>query len=153
MAFATAADVEKKLKPRLGRAFTADETAAAALLLDGASAVIEVAIDKTEADLGADKPTVLRFIAIEVVARAMANPSGLASEQEGLGAYSHAERYLTEGGGLWLTELEERMARSAVHGQLSGTALTESILSDECVLCGLVPRLCGGIWECGCDAS
>lgn len=135
MAYAEASDIETRLKPRLGRTFTEDEMAAAELLCEGASAVIDECHEKGEL---ASPPAVLKFVTIEVVCRAMANPSGLQSEQEGLGAYNHAERYMNDGG-LWLKELEEAMVRRAVHGRLSGTSEPSSLASDETVLGELAP--------------
>jgi hypothetical protein len=138
MAYATAADIETRLKTRLGRPFTADEIAAAEFLCEGASAVIDVCHGKSEL---ADPPTILKFVAVEVVCRAMANPSGLQSEQEGLGAYTHAERYVSDGN-LWLKEIEENMVRRAVHGRLSGSSEAASLASDLCTICRLAPSAC-----------
>lgn len=150
MPYAEASDIETRLRPRLGREFTDDEEAAADLLCEAASAVIDDAVGQTPKDV----PPVLRFIAIEVVCRAMANPQGLISEQEGLGAYSYAQRFASgEGAGLWLTELEERMARRAVYGSLTGSVEVESIASDICTICRLAPSLCNGLWLCGCEVE
>ena len=135
MAYAEASDIEIRLKPKLGRAFTDDESAAAELLCEAASAVIDNATGKAEVD---PAPAVLRFVAIEVVCRAMANPQGLASEQEGLGAYSYAQRYVNDGG-LWLKELEEKMVRQAVHGKLSGSSELASLASDGVALGAVAP--------------
>jgi hypothetical protein len=135
VAYAEASDIEVRLKPRLSRAFNDDESAAAEMLCEAASAVIDECHGKAAI---AAAPPVLRFVCIEVVCRAMANPSGLVSEQEGLGAYSHAERYMSDGG-LWLKELEENMIRRAVHGRLSGTAEPASLASDGETMAALAP--------------
>lgn len=136
MAYAEASDIETRLKPRLGREFTDDEKAAATLLCEGAAAVIDVCTDKP---LDSEEaPTVLKFVSIEVVCRAMANPSGLVSEQEGLGAYSHAERYMADGGP-WLKEIEEAMVRRAVHGKLTGSSEPDSLASDTEALAEVAP--------------
>lgn len=129
MPYATASDIETRLKPSTGQAFSEDEKAAAELLCEAATAVIVTCHGGKELE---DPPAILRFVAIEVVCRAMANPQGLSSEQETIGAYSYAQRYLTEGGSLWLKPLEEQMVRQAVHGRLSGSAELDSLVSEEC---------------------
>lgn len=150
MAFASKEDVAA----RLGRSLADSETDQVDFLLDAATAVIEEAVDKAEADIS-PLPAVLRFVCVEVVCRAMANPQGLSSQQEALGAYSHSERFQGGDGasGLLLKPLETQMVRRAVHGQLSGTAQIGSLASDLCTLCGIAPSLCGGEWLCGCEAS
>jgi hypothetical protein len=142
--YATASDIETRLKASTGLEFNDDQLAAAELLCEAASAVIDACAGVTEPK---DPPPILRFVAIEVVCRAMANPQGLSSEQETIGAYSYAQRYLAEGGGLWLKPLEEQMVRQAVHGRLSGSAEAKSLASDVCTLCRVAHSLCVG---CGC---
>jgi hypothetical protein len=129
MAYATATDIETRLKPTLGRDLTADETAAAELLCEGATGVIVECHGGDE--ITDSPPRLLRIVAIEVVRRAMANPNGLQSEQETLGSYSHAQRFLADGN-LELKGVEERMVRGAVHGRLSGTSQMHSLVSEEC---------------------
>lgn len=150
MPYATASDIETRLKPSTGQEFSEDQMAAAELLCEAATAVIVTCCGGKELE---EPPPVLRFVAIEVVCRAMANPQGLSSEQETLGAYSYAQRYVAEGGGLWLKPLEEQMVRQAVHGRLSGSAEMESLASDVCTLCLIAPSLCDGLWLCGCDTE
>lgn len=142
MGYATAADLETKLKPKLGRAFTADETAAAELLVEAASAAIDEATEKPEIS---EPPTVLKFVAIEAASRAMSNPGALASGSETLGVYSYSEKYLNDGS-VWLTQIEERMVRRAVHGMLTGSAEAKSIASDPFILDELAPSLFGEVW-------
>lgn len=141
MPYATASDIETRLKPTTGREFSEDELAAAELLCEAATAVIVTACGGKELE---DPPAVLRFVAIEVVCRAMANPQALSSEQETIGAYSYAQRYLADGGGLWLKPLEEQMVRQAVHGRLSGTAPQQSVITDPVVLGEVAPASYGG---------
>ncbi len=150
MPYATASDIETRLKPSMGQEFTDDQLAAAELLCEAATAVIVACHGGKELET---PPPVLRFVAIEVVCRAMANPQALSSEQETIGAYSYAQRYATEGGGLWLKQLEEQMVRQAVHGRLSGSAEMKSLTSDVCTLCRLAPSLCDGLWVCGCEVQ
>jgi hypothetical protein len=127
--YATATDIETRLKPTTGLELTDDQRAAAELLCEAATAVIVTCCGGKELE---SPPPVLRFVAIEAVCRAMANPQGLSSEQETIGAYSYAQRYLAEGGGLWLKPLEEQMVRQAVHGRLSGSSTMKSDVSWEC---------------------
>lgn len=131
MAFADTNDVAKRRGP-LGE----EETAAAEMLLELAQGVVEEAVERDEEAILALKgaiPTVLRLLVIEKVVKAMANPDGLASQSETLGAHSRTERFATTAAGsdLLLTETEERLARKAVHGRLSGTARPESIVSPQ----------------------
>ena len=149
--YADASDIQTRLRPRLGRDLTADETAAAELLLEAAAAVIDAATEKPDPE---PLPAILRFVSIEVVLRTMANPNGLVSEQEGLGAYSYAQRFAAgEGGGLQLTQVETLQVRKAVHGSISGTGRQQSLASDPCFVCGVAPRLCGGVLMCDCEGS
>jgi hypothetical protein len=142
MAFASVEDIAA----RLGRVLTDLEKGAATFLLEGAQAIVEIAVEKTEEQI-VPLPPVLRFVTVEVVCRAMANPQGLASESETLGAYSHTERYSGEGvSDILLTKLEELMVRRAVHGTLSGTAQTGSVVSDTYALYRMAPSLVNGQW-------
>lgn len=129
MAFASTDDV----KARRGRPFVEEEEKTAELLLEAAQSVIEDAVGKDEAGIVALKgavPSVLRFLTVEKVFKAMANPAGLSSESETLGAHSHTSRFNAgENSDLLLSELEERIARQAVYGKLSGTAFQRSLVS------------------------
>lgn len=129
MGFASTDDV----KARRGRPFVEEEEEMAKLLLEAAQSNIEDAIGKDEAAIKSLKgaiPSVLRFLAVEKVFKAMANPAGLSSESETLGAYSHTNRFNAgENSDLLLTALEERIARQAVYGKLSGTAFQKSLVS------------------------
>jgi hypothetical protein len=142
MAFASVEDIAA----RLGRVLTDLEKGAATFLLEGAQAIVEAAVERTEEQID-PLPPVLRFVTVEVVCRAMANPQGLASESETLGAYSHTERYSGEGvSDILLTKLEELMVRRAVHGTLSATAQTGSVVSDTYALYRMAPSLVNGQW-------
>jgi hypothetical protein len=130
VAFATTTDIAT----RLTRTLTAAEDAAAGLLLEGATGLIADACGKDDdwADSLDPVPSVLRFVCIEAVSRALANPQNVASLQETLGAHSYAVRFrdLQNGGGLYLTGHEERMVRRAVFGRTTGSARVESV-ADE----------------------
>jgi len=119
---------------RRGAPLTAAEAKSAEFLLEGAQAVIEEAVGRNEAEIIALKggvPKVLRLLTVEKVLRAMANPQGLSSQSEALGAHSHTERFSNTGNSdLLLSPVEERIARSAVCGRLAGTAEMESLISD-----------------------
>lgn len=130
MTFATADDIAQ----RRGRTFTEDERAMADLLCEAATAVITDAAGKTDAwaDTLDPVPRILKFVAIEVVARVMPNPDGLRSFQEQLGAYSHSESYrdVATGGGLLLTQSEVLLVRRAVWGTTSGSVKVASAATE-----------------------
>lgn len=123
MAFATTDDVET----RLARTLSDAELAAAAFLLEGAQAEIEQAAGAAEAEMD-PVPGVLRFIAVEVVCRELANPTGVDRTQEQLGNYSYSVGY-RETGGTLLTQAEELLVRRSV-GTSSGSVRTRSLIHD-----------------------
>ena len=130
MPFATAEDVAT----RLGRVLTATETATAEMLIEAATAVIAEAASKDDAWATAltPVPNMLKFLAVEVVVRAMANPEALSRFQEQLGAYSSTKAFATAtaGGGLMLTDVEVNLVRRTVYGTLSGSVRVESLADD-----------------------
>lgn len=129
-AFATVTDIAT----RLGRTLSDADRAMVELLLEAATSIIAEAAGKDDdwAAALSPVPRVLRFVCVEVVTRAMANPEGLARIQEQLGAYQYGKsfREAAAGGGLLLTPTEELLVRRAVHGRLSASVKTES-LADE----------------------
>ena len=111
--FATVAEVQT----RQGRTFTASETSAVDLLLEMATAAIAAAADKTDAWAAAldPVPTILKGLTIELVGRALANPSGLHSQSETLGSYSNSQSFSKEVPAAFvLTNLERRVVRRTV---------------------------------------
>ena len=130
MAFATAEDIAT----RLGRTLSSTEAATAEMLLDAATAVIAEAASKNDAWAAAltPVPNMLKFLAVEVVVRAMANPEALSRFQEQLGAYSSTKAFatVTAGGGLMLTDVETNLVRRTVYGRLSGSVRVESLADD-----------------------
>lgn len=122
---------------RLGRTIADSETAAVDFLIEAADSVIaevgEVAVDTLDAEV----TPALRFIAVDIVCRAMANPQGIASLQEQLGQYASTVRFrdLDVGGGLQLTPDERRRVRRifglgtfaavTLESPYSGTALDD----------------------------
>lgn len=128
-AFATTTDVEL----RLGRELTTAEEDQVELLTAAATAVITQEAGKTEAwadDLD-PVPRVLRYLTVELVLRAMANPQGVVSFTEQLGAYSTSQRFRDTGGGLLLTKQEGILVRQAVYGETTGSARLGSILKSD----------------------
>lgn len=129
MAFAEVEDVAT----RLARDLTAEEGAMAEMLLEAATAEIARAAGRDDAWAAAlaPVPQILRFVAVELVRRAMSNPEGLKSVSETLGAYQHSRSFQgADTAGLFLTDREERMVRSAVYGTLSGSSRVESLADD-----------------------
>lgn len=117
--FATRADIEL----RLGRDLTTRESDQVDLLLVLGTGAIAEACDK-DTDWAAGLtviPNVLRIICMELVVRVLLNPAGLKSGSESLGAYSKSGTYASSGV-FGLTDLEERLARRAVHGSNSGSS-------------------------------
>ena len=99
---------------RLGRPLSAGEETGVDLLIEGASVVVADAADKEPDDID-PVPGPLRFLAIEVICRAMANPNSLDSLNEQIGSYQYGARFRAEAG-LFLTDHEERRVRRAVFG-------------------------------------
>lgn len=124
MAFADASDLET----RTGRTFTTAQTATAELLVDLASELVADACGKTVAALSESYAPVLRIVTIEVASRAMANPDGLASSNERLGAWAATKNFREAG--LSLTDLEERLVRRAVFGSNSGSSRPTSTATE-----------------------
>lgn len=125
MAFATIDDITAR------RALTESETTQAEALLDAATGVITVAAGKTDAwAADYEAPAIIRFLTVEIVLRMLANPTGVASVSEALGAYQHTERFRDNGGGLLLSPSEELLVSRAVHGTTSGSARLDSTLTD-----------------------
>jgi len=152
LAFATIEDIEAR------RTLSADEKVAAEALLEAAQSVVEEVIERDEAAIIALKgavPAVLKFMTVEKVLRALVNPSGLSSQSEALGSFSHTERFntATVTSDLLLSELEERLVRRAVYGRSTATAHVGSLASDICTICQLAPTLCDGFWVCGCEVE
>lgn len=112
MSFATPEDVARRLSLDLsdGQRLQVES------LLNAASAVIAECVGKDEAGID-PVPSVVKFVCVEAVCRTMANPQGLASEQESLGAYSHSQNFGRDGTGIMLTKNEQLIVRRAVYGK------------------------------------
>jgi hypothetical protein len=133
-AFATPEDVAA----RRVATFTDEDTATAAFLVNAATAVIVDAAGKTDDwALALDPvPRILKYLCVEVAARAMANPDSVRSVSEQLGAYQESVSFrdAAVGGGLLLTSVEELLVRRAVYGRTSGSVRVASVVDDllEC---------------------
>lgn len=128
MAFATSDDVEA----RLGRDLTTAEQPQVTAMLDDATSAIAEAAGKPDGwSAGLSPiPSQLKSLAVTLVVRSMANPQGLTSQQEALGAWSYSNRFDTSLGGLALTEAEERMVRRVIYGGTSASVPIPSIVDD-----------------------
>lgn len=130
MAFAIAEDVAT----RLGRTLTTVEAATVDQLLDQATGTIAAAADKTDQWAAALNPVpqILWAMTIELVVRSIGNTGGLRSESETLGQYQSSRSFAEpgKGGGMLLSDLEERVIRRAVYGRTSGSAKTESLATE-----------------------
>lgn len=131
MALATTADVET----RLGRALTAAEEALAEQTIEAVTAQIVDEVDR-DLDWAADLdpvPGVLRSLCVEKVIVVGTNPSGLASENETLGAHTYGRTFQRSNDvGIFLTDLEKRIARQAVYGTNAGSS-TPRALPDRMI--------------------
>lgn len=126
-AFATVADVAA----RLGRTLSDADGAMAGLLLNGATVMIADHAGKNPGDIS-PVPAQLRFIAIEMVCRAMANPEGIASVSESLGEYSYTRGFRrgAAGSDLMLTKGEELLISRALYGKTTASPRVASVLED-----------------------
>lgn len=130
MAFATAEDIAT----RLGRDLTAAEGGQAELLIELATGLIAGACGKDDAWAAAytPVPAIVKLFCVELVVRSMPNAAALESVSESLGQYSTTQRFrdAAAGGGMALSDLEERVIRRAVFGSNSGSAKTESVATE-----------------------
>lgn len=130
----------EELAARAGRTFTDAEVLQAEGLLAAATAVISDAAGKTEAWAAtlSPVPNMLRFLCIELANRVLANPDGLRSSSEQLGAYQNSRSFrdAAAGAGLLLSTVEELLVRRTVYGRTTGSAKTESIVNDIYPCCG-----------------
>ena len=125
MAFATAEDIEK----RLGRPLSDAQREQAEALIADAGAVILAELNLPEG-CEVEPDELLCGMTCTLVMRAMANPQGLASESETLGAHSHSRGFSRNGGGLTLTENEKLILRRHKYKRLSGTSRPESVVEE-----------------------
>lgn len=113
MAFATVSDVAT----RQGRTLTSAEEDSVELLLDFATAAIADAALKDDvwADALDPVPTILQGLTVELVGRALANPSGLTSLQEQIGSYQYMQSFNRDlPAAFVLTDIERRIVRRTV---------------------------------------
>jgi hypothetical protein len=113
VAFATVSDVAT----RQGRTLTSAEEDSVELLLDFATAAIADAALKDDvwADALDPVPTILQGLTVELVGRALANPSGLTSLQEQIGSYQYMQSFNRDlPAAFVLTDIERRIVRRTV---------------------------------------
>lgn len=135
--FATLAELALRLGHASPDDMTAAQRAQGQMLLELVTGLIVDAVDKTDTWASTLYPIhrALRAVCLEATARVMQNPSGMSSESETLGAYSHTMRYESTGNaqasGLALTDEEVRMCRRAVWGTVSGSSYPIAALSAD----------------------
>lgn len=116
MSLATSQDVSARLR----RELTEPEEEAAEILLESATELIVDAVggDVTTAMLETLDNRTLWVVCVECVVRGFDTPAGARSSSQTLGLYTKSISYTDSqsGGGLFLTEREERMVRRAVFG-------------------------------------
>lgn len=118
MAFATPTDVAT----RLGRSLTAAESAMAEQVIDDVSGLILEIDGRAEDDID-PTPAYYRALCVAKTLQVGANPSGLASHAESLGAYSETKTFprSLDGADIFLTEREEQVIRR-IAGSVSGSS-------------------------------
>ena len=130
--FATYADVATRMGVTLTSAQQAQATAVIAMVED----LIAEAVYK-DSDWAAaldPVPATLTNICVEKAILSLANPKGLESETETLGAYSHTERFNTKESiaamGIFLNAADRAKARRAVYGSNVSTVRTATVLEE-----------------------
>lgn len=153
MAFASL----NELAIRLGRSSSSDLTAAqqaqGTQLLDTASDLITIAVDRDSgwvADLVTTTPAyrLLRAVCLEMAHRVMTNPAGARSESETLGQHQHSISFTDGSHLLQLTDREEKLVRRAAVGATSGSAALESLAT---VVAASRPLPIGVLADAGSD--
>ena len=128
MAFATVEDVAT----RQGKTFTEDEEATVELLLDFATAAVADAAGQDDAWATAlsPVPTIIKGLTVELVGRALANPSGLTSLQEQIGSYQYMQSFNRDlPAAFVLTDIERRIIRRTV-GSINYEVRTPTATED-----------------------
>lgn len=126
MALASTDDVEI----RLGRDLTDAEEATAELVIE---VVGEMILEIAGTDEPDPIPAYYRALTIEKTIGAVTNPDSLASESEGLGAYTSSRTFQRAGDvGVFLTDREEAMIRRTA-GSVSGSSYPRSLPHETAV--------------------
>lgn len=116
MTFATSSDVET----RLGRSLTTAEKATAEAVITTVTGLIVDVVDRDSdwAEALDPVPEALKAICVEKARQEIANPTGVRSESETLGAYQHSQTYRDSSEtAVFLTPFEERQVQRAVYGK------------------------------------
>ncbi|THV39619.1 hypothetical protein [Glycomyces buryatensis] len=127
MAFATPTE----LSGRLAVAFTPEETARAAVLLDEVSALMLLEMDWAAEPEEVDEPRwpLLRMVALGVAARWWSNPLAIASEVIGDYSYRLDRSQMT---GLDFSESERKLLRRiSGRGAITSVRVVSGITSDD----------------------
>lgn len=121
-AFATVAEVTK----RLGRPLDSEETASIPFLLNMAAVVIADAAGYDDGwAVSLDPvPRMLRNMSVELVCRALPNPSQYSTWSQQVGSYNFQAD--ASSAGMVLSPLETMMVRRAVHGRTTASARVDS---------------------------
>lgn len=128
MPFAEVSDVQTRLG---GRDLTESEEALIEALLEGAQSVIETYVGKVEDDFD-EIPAIVKMATVAVVVRAMANPEGLSSIQEQLGAHAVTKSFGRDlASELTLTQGEQLVLRRAVWGKNAASAKLRPAALDD----------------------
>ncbi len=141
--FATLAELALRLGSLTTDDLTAAQRAQGQMLLELVTGTIvdNIGRDDVWASTLHPIPRVVRSVTLEAVARVMQpgmnNPSGVSSESETLGAYSHTVRYGENSGGstaaavaLGITAAEMALCRKALLGVSSGSAYVSSLATE-----------------------
>ena len=105
MAYAEVSDIET----RLGRTFSADETANVQALLDGASAVLNKLVTITN---DTEQNALLKYVCTNMVSRVLSNGldvMGASQASMTAGPYTQSYSFSTPYGDMYLTKLEKRI--------------------------------------------
>src|SRR5262245_28860030 len=124
---ASIADVEK----RMGRPLTAAEEGQAESALTLVTALICDAVDRNQAWVASliDVPPALTGLCVEKAVQIIANPQSLASESSQLGQRSISRTYPRYADTApFLSAAEERIARLAVYGVLTGSSTPRALM-------------------------
>lgn len=127
MAFATTDDIAA----RLGRELSDSELDRAEWIIPLVQALILEVAGTAEPN---PAPAYYRALCVEKTINVIENPSGLATESESLGDWSHSQTFQRAGdAGVFLTDREEQMIRRIANNAASGSSRPHSIVHDTYV--------------------
>lgn len=114
---------------------SAQQAQATAVIAMVEDLIAEAAYEDSDwADALTPVPATLKNICVEKAILSLANPKGLESETETLGAYSHTERFNTKesiaAAGISLNAADRAKVRRAVYGTNATTVLTPTAVEE-----------------------